>query len=305
VKSSEAFMRRAILITLISALCLAVGILTLCLFATQNEIEATPGSFTIPWPTPTPTPTPTPVPTVTPTSTPGPSTTPAPTTPSGGGGSSQPSISLKLSIDALDQETEWLSSSTGKVLQDVTASSAGSEITLKISRGTFALNPNGEPLRHIYIQYIDFFAKVPPADNQFIYMYELSPEGATFSIPIDITIHYDPTDLPKSPEQLALKIYYFASVQEEWIDIPCLVDTGENTISFSTDHLSIYAFSVVPPSNESPAPQTSQPATTSTSVSYNDWILLILILPAASLAFFIYALIRWRRGNTISEEDEL
>jgi hypothetical protein len=300
------------------ALCLAVCISVLFFSSESVQIQAATGSFNVSAPTPTPTlppvtptlspsptpSTPTPEPSPTPTATTTVTPIPTPTSPGSGSGSSQPSISLKLSIDALGQETECLSDRDGKVLEDITASSSGGEITLKIYEGTFALNPNGERLKHIYIKYIDFLAKAPPAENQFIYMYELSPEGATFSRPTDIIIHYDPTDLPKSPEQLAFKIYYFASEQEEWIDIPCLVDTGESTISFSTNHLSTYAFSAAPLEDPAPTPQDSPMSAPTSSAQHSNWILLILILPAASLMFFIYALVRWWRGNSVSEEAE-
>jgi len=213
------------------------------------------------------------------------------------GGSSQPSISPKLSVDALGQVTEWLSSSTGKVTEDVTASSAGGEITLEISSGTYVLDSDGKPLRHIYIKYVDLLTKATPINHQAIYMYELSPEGATFSKPVEITINYNPLDLPKSPDQLILKMYYFLSVPEEWIEVPCLSEINRNEISFSTDHLSIYVLSVVPKSNEPYASQIPENAATSTTVRHNDWIWAILILPIISLAFFTYVLIKWRHDN--------
>jgi len=72
---------------------------------------------------------------------------------------------------------------------------------------------------------VDPIVKAPPIDNYFIYMYEFSPDGAAFSQPIDITITYDPVSLPKSPDQLALKMYSSNNVSDEWEEIPCLVDS--------------------------------------------------------------------------------
>ena len=214
-------------------------------------------------------------------------------------------MSLKLSIDIMGEKTEWLRNSAGKVIEDVTATSADGKITLKIYEGTFALDADGEPVTEISIVLVDPLVKAPTTDNQFIYMYKLSPDGATFSQPIDISINYDPADLPKSPDQLALKIYSFDNVREEWNEMPCLVDIGINTVSLSIHHLSIYVLSAAPLEDPAPTPQDSPMSAPTSSAQHSNWILLILILPAASLMFIIYALVRWWRGNSVSEEAEL
>jgi hypothetical protein len=311
-------MRRACIICTV-ALGLAVCISILFCSTESVEIQAATGSFNVSAPTPTPTlppitPTPSPSPTPststpepspTPTATPTVSPTPTSTSSGSGSGSSQPSISLKLSIDIMGEKTESLRNSAGKVIADVTATSADGKITLKIYEGTFALDADGEPLTEIYVTVVNPFVKAPPAENQFIYMYQLSPDGATFSQPIDITINYNPADLPKAPEQSALKMYSFDNAPDEWKEIPCLVDIGINTVSLSINHLSIYVLSVAPLEDPAPTPQDSPMSDPTSSAQHSNWILLILILPAASLMFFIYALVRWWRGNSVSEEAEL
>jgi hypothetical protein len=300
-------MRRAHIIWTV-ALGLAVCISILFCSTESVEIQAATGSFNVSAPTATPTVppvTPTPSPSPTPTATPTVTPIPTPTTPSSGSGRSQPSISLKMTIDIMGQKTEWLRNSAGKVLEDIIATSADGKITLKIYRETFALDADGEPVTEISIVLVDSLVKAPPAENQFIYMYELSPSGATFSQPIDITINYDPADLPKSPEQLALKMYSFNNAPDEWEEIPCLVDIGKNTVSISTNHLSIYVLSAAPLEDPAPTPQDSPMSAPTSSAQHSNWILLILILPIASLMFFIYALVRWWRGNSVSEEAEL
>lgn len=328
-------MRRAHIIWTV-ALCLAICISVLFFSSESVEIQAATGSFNVSPPTPsptatptvppvTPTPSPTAIPTVPP-ATPTPSPSPSPSTPtpepsptptatptvsptptstSNGSESSQPSISYKLSIDIIGEKTEWLRNSAGEVIEDVTSTSADGKIALKIYEGTFALDADGEPVTEISMVLVDSLVKAPPAENQFIYMYELSPSGATFSQPIDIIINYDPSDLPRSHDQLALKMYSFNNVPEEWNEIPCLVDRGKNTVSLSINHLSVYVLSAAPLEDPAPTPQDSPMSAPTSSAQHSNWILLILILPAASLMFFIYALVRWWRGNSVSEEAEL
>jgi hypothetical protein len=302
-------MRRACIIWTV-ALCLAVCISVLFCSTESVGIQAATGSFTVPGPTPTPTPTPT-IPPVTPTPSPSPTLTatptvtpiPKPTTLSGGGSSNQPSISLKLHIDILGQKTDYLLTSSGKVLKDITATSADGKITLKISRGTFALDADGEPLTEIYITAVDPLLKAPPltppTDNYFIYIYKFLPNGASFSEPIEINVTYDPSDLPKSPDALTLQMYTLKGEPNEWEVLPKLSDIETNTVICSINHLSIYALIAAPLEEPTFTPQ-PMPAPTSSEPHTNGLILLILILPAASLTFFMYILLRWRRSNRLN-----
>lgn len=298
------------------ALGLAICISVLLNNAETVEIQAAGGSFNVTPPiiTPTPSPSPTPAPTTTgtPATTPMPTSTstsaptatpsvsPSPTGGSGQSGSSQPSISLKLYIDMIGQETEWLRTSEGKVLEDIVAISSDERLTLRISRDTFALDASGEPLTTINITAVDPLLKapplIPPTDHYLIYIYEFSPDGASFSKPVQIEVNYNPSDLPKSPNELKLEMYALNGVTNEWEMLPGLSDIETNTIICSTNHLSIYAVIAapldIPAPNPQPTPAPTYPAT------HSKWILLILVLPAASLVFFIYVLLRWRRRNS-------
>lgn len=301
-------------------LCLAAGISTLYLGTVSNEMQAATGSFTVPEITPTPSPTPSPSPsatlppTATPTSTPTVEPTPTPTetaeptptpTQQSGGGRAQPSISLKLNIEVLGEYSQWLRDSAGKVLEDVTAASEDGMLTLLIHKGTYVLDVEGKPLTQMNITSVDFFVKAPPPENYFIYMYEISPVGAYFSNPVDIVISYDPSDFPKSVNELLLKIYAYDKSSDTWQEVPCSVDVdnGIVSLSFSSNYLNIYVLSAEPILSPQPVPQPSpQHHASGATTSHSNWILLILILPAVSLIFFIYVLIRWRRISDMSED---
>ncbi|MFA5374251.1 MAG: hypothetical protein WC455_00620 [Dehalococcoidia bacterium] len=277
---------------------------TLPIVASQNETQAAPASFTIPEATPTPTPTPTP----TATPTPAPTFTPRPTTsPDGEGGSSagsQPSISMILTIDIFGHETQWLRNSAGKILEDVYALSEDGRIALEIPGGTYALDADGEPLTEISLILTDPLMKAPdstiPDDDYLLGTYEFWPYGATFSQPINIIIFYDPSELPKAPDELTFKMYSLDNEMYEWDEIPFISNIDDNTVVFSIDYLRTFALTAVPRdtanSPGSPIPDISE--------SHNNWLLLILILPAALLAFFIFALIRRRRRNSTTAEPQ-
>ncbi|MFA5374247.1 MAG: hypothetical protein WC455_00600 [Dehalococcoidia bacterium] len=232
--------------------------------------------------------------------------TPVPTPTTHGNGSSQPSISLKLLIDMMGQKTNWLRTSSGKVLEDIAATSSDGKLTLRISGDTFALDATGEPLAAINITAVDPLMKapplIPPTDHYLIYIYEFIPDGSSFSKPIEIELTYDLSDLPKSPDELTLQMYVLNDAPNEWEVLPGLSDIETNTIICSTNHLSVYALIAAPLEGTAPTPQPTPAPTTPAPHSY--WILLVLILPAASLIFFIYALIRWRRKNSTPEDTE-
>jgi hypothetical protein len=304
--------RRACIICTV-ALCLAVCISVFSGVTEPVEIQAATGSFSVNTPTPTappvtpmPTATPT-LPPVTPTPSPTPNATqiasPTPTTTSSG--SSQPSISMKLSINMMGQETEWLRTTGGKVLEDITAANSDGTFTLRIHRDTFALDADGHPLTAISIIAVDPLVKspllIPPSGHYLIYAYEFLPEGASFSKPIELEINYDPSDLPKSPDELVLQMYVLNGAPYEWESLPGLSAPAINTIVCSINHLSTYALIAAP--TEGPAPTLQpMPAPTPPATHNSILILLVLILPIASLMFFIYVLLRWHRRNDTYED---
>jgi hypothetical protein len=295
-------MRRACIILTV-ALCLAECISILFCSTESVGIQAATGSFNVTPSTPSPSPTASPIPTVTPVT-----PTPSPTSTTPNGGSNQPSISLKLSIDIEGQKAQGLRNSKGKMLEDITASSADGKFTLRISSGTFVLDADGEPITEIYITVVDPLVKAPPlpppTNNYFIYIYEFLPDGASVSEPIEIKLTYDSSDLPKSPGQLTFKIYSLNDVPYEWKEIPCISNIDDNTITLSISHMSMYALTAEPFNESSPLPQNS-PIPTQPPASaphHSSLILLILILPAVSLMFFIYVLLRWHRRNRTYED---
>jgi hypothetical protein len=109
--------------------------------------------------------------------------------------------------------------------------------------------------------------------------------------------------LPKSPDELTLQIYMLNGEPDEWEVLPSLSDIETSSVICSTNHLSTYALIAAPLQGPEPTPQPTPAPTPPAAHGY--WILLVLILPAASLIFFIYILLRWHRRNSTPEEPEL
>jgi hypothetical protein len=212
---------------------------------------------------------------------------------------------MKLSINMMGQKTDWLRTTEGKVLEDITATTSDGTFTLRIPRDTFALDADGYPLTSISIIAVDPLMKspllIPPSGHYLIYAYEFLPEGASFSKPIELEIHYDPSDLPKSPDELMLQMYVLNSAPHEWESLPGLSAPAINTIVCSINHLSTYALIAAPTEGTAPTSQ-PMPALIPPATHNSLWILLVLILPIASLIFFTYVLLRWHRRDDTSED---
>ena len=253
----------------------------------QNDAQAAPSSFTVPEPTPSPEPT----------STPGPTSTPA-----GGSGShegSQPSISVQLTIDIFGHETQWLRTAEGKVLQDIYAMAPDGSIALFIPSGTYAYDADGNPLSEISLILTDPNVKAPystfPDDDYILGTYEFWPYGATFSQPINIFIFYNPSDLPKAPDELNFITYALRELSE-WYEIPTTLTIDDNMITISIDSLSTFTLTAVPQATKGH----DGPVIPSLPSGADNLIFLIFLLPAAVLAFLIYAIIRRRRRGSAS-----
>jgi hypothetical protein len=315
-------LKRACVI-LVVALCLVAVISTLSVSVTQNDIQAAPASFTIPEMTPTPTPTPavTPTPTATPavsptptpesspTATPTGTPAPTPTPAGGGGGNSQPSISVKLTIDILGQETQWLRSAQGKILEDIYALSEDGSIAIEIAQGTYARDTNGDPLSEISLILTDPLMKAPdaavPDDSYLIGTYEFWPDGATFSKPINITVFYDTAELPKAPDELTFTMYSLDNEPYEWTAIPIISDIGSNSVLVSINYLSTFALTAVPLDTSHISPDSPLPDITPPASDKSNLILLVLLLPAMSLTLFIFAFRRRRRSSNTPVDADL
>ena len=70
-------------------------------------------------------------------------------------------------------------------------------------------------------------------------VYEFGPEGVTFTVPVTITLPYDPADLPAGVSPRLLRLHTL--VNGRWQVVPGSVDAENHTVSGSTTHFSTWA----------------------------------------------------------------
>jgi len=133
-------------------------------------------------------------------------------------------------------------SDEGEILETIVATSEDEDVTITIEEGTTALDIEGKPLETLTAA-VEASPPEPPEDTHFIGAYDFGPDGATFDPPLTLTWSYDPETLP---EDVDLVIAYYDEVTEEWVWVPCEVDTENNIITASVAHFTTFAIIAVP-----------------------------------------------------------
>lgn len=127
--------------------------------------------------------------------------------------------------------------SQGVFQSTVTAKSADNNVTVNIPSGTTGKTKEGTPLTALSVTTMAS-PPAPPAQANIIGLtYDFGPEGATFSPPITVSITYDPSKIPSGVAEKDLKIAYFDSAQNKWVELTdIVVDPVSHTISGKTTH---------------------------------------------------------------------
>ena len=173
------------------------------------------------------------------------------TEPAAGGGA--PLYSLETDLFGVGKT--FYTSCTGEVLRTVEATSEDGMLTINIPKGTFALGEDGKRLKELEAA-VDKSPPDPPEDANVIGLaYDFGPDGATFDPPITFTWSYDPDALPDDVAEDDLVLAYYDEATGEWLELDCVVDTKNNTITALVDHFTTFAvIAVTPPPAPEPAP---------------------------------------------------
>ena len=157
-----------------------------------------------------------------------PTPTPTPTTPTTG---ILPGyVNLSSTVDA-----------SGTVTTSKTVWSLDSHCRLVLEKGTTARTAAGDPLGYIEITEQQA-PPSPPAGSGFVGIaYNFSPDGATFSPAVSITVSYSYEDLPAGASEQNLILAYYDADAGRWQELESTVDTGANTITASISHFTAFA----------------------------------------------------------------
>jgi len=177
----------------------------------------------------------------------------APSGGGGGGGWSAPTYYTDTNL--FGTETRFRIDSDGKILSTIEATSADGMLTIRIVARTIALDRNGNRLGSLKMA-VDESPPSPPEDAHIIGLaYDFGPDGATFDPPITLTWSYDPDALPEGVAEEDLVIAYYDEDKDKWVELDCVVDTENDTITASVEHFSKFAIiGTITPLPPLPAP---------------------------------------------------
>ena len=142
-------------------------------------------------------------------------------------------------------------SAAGVFLTSVVATSDDELCTLTIPEDTVGLTEELEPLVEITMVIMDEPPRPPKKAEIVGLAYDFGPDGATFEPAITLTWSYAPADIPEGVPEEDLVIAYYDEAAAEWIELDCVVDTENDTITASVEHFTTFAIlGAVPPEVE-------------------------------------------------------
>ena len=146
--------------------------------------------------------------------------------------------------DVIDEE--------GVFTEEVIAESEDGNISVTIDEGITGLTEEGEPISEISIvEMEEEDIPPPPAEGNVIGItYNIGPNGATFSSPITLTFTYDPDNLPDGVNEEDLVIAIWDEDAGEWVELPSVVNTENNTITATVSHFTAFAVVTLPEEEE-------------------------------------------------------
>ena len=173
----------------------------------------------------------------------------------GGFGGAPPPTAEEVTTTLFGTETSFPISSSGEILEEIVATSEDEYVTITIEAGTIALDIEGEPLVTLKAE-VDTSPPPPPEDTSIIGLtYDFGPDGAAFDPPITLARSYDPSDIPEGVAEEDLGLAWYDEAADKWVELACVVDTENNTITASIKHFTTFAIigAVISPEPPEPA----------------------------------------------------
>ena len=173
--------------------------------------------------------------------------------PGGGGGGGGPAV-YYIDTDLFGIEEGYRISRSGELRETIEATSGDSMLTMSIPKGTVALDKDDKRLKSLQLA-VNESPPPPPEDACIIGLaYTFQPEGATFDPPITLTWRYDTEALPEDVAEEDLVIAYYDEDAGKWVELDCVVDTENDTITASIAHFTTFAIiGIVTPLPPAPA----------------------------------------------------
>ena len=169
------------------------------------------------------------------------------TAPNGGGGGgfgptpALPSTGEEIRTNLFGTEASFPISPSGEMLETIEAVSEDEMLTLTILKGTIALDKDDNPLTSLEAE-VDTSPPSPPEDTSIIGLaYDFGPDGANFNPPVTLTRSYDPNDIPEDVAAEDLVLAWYDEGADKWVELDCVVNISNNTITASIEHFTTFA----------------------------------------------------------------
>jgi hypothetical protein len=189
----------------------------------------------------------------------------------------------------------------GVVHQPVVYTSPDGGLEIVVGSGT-VLTPGDDPVPALVIEKVCEGIPPPPVNAYIVgpCAFDIGPDGTIFDPPIEITLHYDPAQVPEGVAEEDLVIAFYNAATGQWVILPSIVDTAAHTITATVDHLTLFA--VYASSGPGPAPTAGPDADEETSI----WIIVGPVIAVILLGVIAFVLMRRRRseGSTSAESGE-
>jgi len=173
----------------------------------------------------------------------------------GGFGGASPPTGEEVKTNLFGTEASFPISSSGEILETIEATSEDGTLTLTILEDTIALDKEDNPLETLEAE-VDTSHPPLPEDTSIIGLaYDFGPDEATFDPPITLTRSYDPNDIPEGVAEEDLVLAWYDETGGRWVELSCIVDTENNTITASIEHFTTFAIiGATAPSEPAPVP---------------------------------------------------
>ncbi len=159
----------------------------------------------------------------------------------GGGGGTAVTRPTTVEASLFGATVEFSIDSKGMIQEAIEAISEDRNLTIIIPKGTTALGKDGNPLDSLETV-VDESPPDAPEDAHVIGLaYDFGPAGATFNPPITLTWSYDPAEIPEGVAEEDLVLYYYDDGSSKWVELECVVDTENNSITASVEHFTTFA----------------------------------------------------------------
>lgn len=147
-----------------------------------------------------------------------------------------------------------VSDSQGVFYKNARIQSPDNKALLTINTDTTGRTRDGEGIKAISILVANESPPIPTQNSNISLVYQLEPEGATFSPPVTISFQYDPVKIPTGWDESKLKIAYFDKTVNKWVELDSTtVDTVTHVISAKISHFTPFTVLAYPPGTIKPA----------------------------------------------------